>query len=257
MEQATPMVIATNKIFPNPHQPRKYFDEEELEKLAESIKNVGLLEPIMVRPVDDHYEIVHGERRWRAASSAGLPELQALVRPLTDQEAFELSLAENVQREGLTPLEEADAYRELQAQGQTQEQIARKIGKTQSYVAHKIRLLDLPDYITRYVRDKTLSEQHIRQVMKLKRVYGHGVMRDLTEVKGSLADSANYVNSEWAEGVLHYLRPEEYGLLFSYNAVSSEDKIGRVITDAYRLFAHYVLIIIASSLSGRLRRFGG
>lgn len=171
--------IDIEQIKPNPIQPRKHF--AELDSLSASIKEKGLLEPIMVRPIDGHYEIIHGERRWRAARMAGLKAMDVLVREATNQEAYELSLIENIQREDLTPIEEAKAFEQLQQQGYKQKAIASLIGKTQSYVAQKLRLLKVPEPITLYLQERALTENHIRQILKLREVYGPDLPRGISD----------------------------------------------------------------------------
>src|SRR5262245_42603086 len=129
-------------IDPNPQQARRQF--AAIDELAESFRRHGLLEPIVVRPVARRYEIIAGERRWRAAKVAGWATIEAVVRQATPEQAYEWGLVENVQRESLSPIEEAEAYQRLQAEGRTQKKIGVLVGKTQSYVSHKLRLLTLP-----------------------------------------------------------------------------------------------------------------
>jgi ParB/RepB/Spo0J family partition protein len=167
------MKLPIDRIRPNPSQPRKKF--VAIQELATSIKEKGLLEPILVRPVEGgFYEIIHGHRRWLAAREAGLEEIDANVRTdVSDQEAYELALVENVQREDLSPVEEAEAFRQLQAGGMTQQAIARTIGKTQSYVSHKLRLLNLTDDIIWFLDGGLLSEGHARQFLRLPEILKH------------------------------------------------------------------------------------
>lgn len=162
--------IAVGKIDPNPGQPREYF--AGIEELAESIKVEGPLEPIMVRPVGDRYQIVHGERRYRAARLAGMSELPAIVRDMDDATMFRLSLIENVQRSNLTPMEEARSFKRLADGGHTQTEIGRIVGKGQSYVSHKLRLLKAPPPLVYPLEVGKLTENHFRQVMRLKNIVG-------------------------------------------------------------------------------------
>ena len=136
-------------IRPNPRQPRKRFAEESLKELADSIREKGLLQPLLVRPQGDGYELVAGERRYRAALMAGLQEVPAVVKDLTDREALELALVENLQREDLSPVEEARGYQALLEMGLTQEEVARRVGKARSTVANALRLLQLPPEASR------------------------------------------------------------------------------------------------------------
>jgi ParB/RepB/Spo0J family partition protein len=174
------MKIRLTDIDANPGQPRQHF--EGIAELAESIREQGLLSPIMVRPVaDGRYQIVHGERRYRACVLAGLAEIEAVVRDLTDDEAFQLAVVENVQREDLTPIEEAKSYKRLQDMGYNQGQIAQMIGKGRTYVAHKVRLLSVPSCLTWYL-NYGLSENHLRQVLRLKQYMGGAKSKCLKDI---------------------------------------------------------------------------
>ena len=154
-------------LHPNPNNPRKYFAEEELESLAKSLKDKGLLQPLVVRPRNDgSFEIVAGERRWRASQRAGLHEIPVLIRELGDRETLEIALIENVQRSDLNPLEEARAYRQLIEQYQyTQLQLAEGIGKSRSHIANTMRLLTLPDSILKQIEDGSLTAGHARSLI--------------------------------------------------------------------------------------------
>lgn len=160
-------------IDPDAEQPRKHFDQATIAELATSMQSSGLASPILVRPTGERFLIVHGERRWRAAQSLGWETIPAIVRDLDPDEARWLSLIENIQRQDLTPIEEAEAYqahlsiRDIAA-GLTQEQLARKIGKTQSAIAQKLRLLTLPKPVATYIRRGALTEGHARQLLKLR-----------------------------------------------------------------------------------------
>jgi ParB family transcriptional regulator, chromosome partitioning protein len=154
-------------LHPNPNNPRKHFAEEELESLAQSLKDKGLLQPLVVRPRNDgSFEIVAGERRWRASQRAGLHELPVLIRELGDRETLEIALIENVQRSDLNPLEEARAYRQLIEQyDYTQQQLAEGIGKSRSHIANTMRLLTLPETILRQIEDGSLTAGHARSLI--------------------------------------------------------------------------------------------
>ena len=170
--------ILLSLIDPDPDQPRKHFDADLLAELARSVDSNGLAVPILVRPVGERFVIVHGERRYRAAQSLGWASIAAEVRDVTPDQAHWLSLVENVQRADLSPIEEAQAYQERLAGGLTQAALGERIGKSQSYIAHKLRLLELPGPIKSYLERGLLSEGHIRQVMRLRKVYGADLMRD-------------------------------------------------------------------------------
>lgn len=151
----------------SPNNPRKHFADQDLDELANSIRDKGLLQPIVVRPVaDGGYEIVAGERRWRAAQRAGVHEVPVLIRELTDGEALEIALIENIQRSDLNPLEEARAYGMLLEQfSYTQQQLAESIGKSRSHIANTLRLLNLPESVRRQIEEGSLTAGHARALV--------------------------------------------------------------------------------------------
>jgi ParB family chromosome partitioning protein len=159
--------IEIRLIDPNPKQPRREFDSEKLGELADSIREHGLVQPIVVRPKGDaRYEIVAGERRWRAAQLAGLTKVPALVREFTEQESMEIALIENLQREDLNPLEEAEAYRLLLDQfGLTQEELARRLGKSRPQISNTLRLLQLSAPVRSLVQGGQLSMGHAKVLL--------------------------------------------------------------------------------------------
>jgi ParB family chromosome partitioning protein len=159
--------VPIDRIRANPNQPRRDFDEKELEDLAASIREKGVIQPLILRPrPDGGYEIVAGERRWRAAQLAGLHELPAVVRDLSDSEMLELAIIENVQRADLNPLEEAQGYRQLMDRfGHTQERLAEALGKSRSHIANLLRLLTLPDAVLELVRGGKLTAGHARALV--------------------------------------------------------------------------------------------
>ena len=152
-----------NEVEPNRDQPRKNFDEDALLELSDSIKQFGVLQPLLVRKRKDYYEIIAGERRWRAAKLANLKEVPVIIKKLTEQEVVEISLIENIQRKDLTPLEEAAAYQTLmETYGLTQQQVAEAVGRSRSAVANSIRLLSLSENVQEMLRDKKLTEGHAK-----------------------------------------------------------------------------------------------
>ncbi len=157
---------------PNPYQPRRQFDDVEINELTSSIREKGVLQPIIVRPVADaadSFQIVAGERRWRASQKAGLHKVPVLVKNLTDQETFELSLIENVQRSDLNPIEEARAYQALIDEfDHTQEKLAQVVGKSRSHIANLLRLLGLPENLQRLLFEGQLSAGHARALIGLE-----------------------------------------------------------------------------------------
>ena len=153
-------------IRPNPYQPRDRFDEEGLGALADSIREVGLLQPVLVRPAGDGYELVAGERRWRAARRAGLQVIPAIVRQTEDHKALQAALVENLQRDDLNPLEEAAAYQQMiEDFSMTHDQVAATVGKSRAAVSNTLRLLLLPPSIQRALRDDRLSMGHARALL--------------------------------------------------------------------------------------------
>jgi ParB/RepB/Spo0J family partition protein len=160
--------IPVAHIDPDPNQPRKHFDQATIDELAQSMHANGLAVAILVRPVADRYVIVHGERRWRAAQHLTWATIPAIVRDISADEAQWLALIENVQRADLTPIEEARAFQLHLATGMTQEALGARIGKSQSYIAQKLRLLGLPDPLVYYLDRRVLTEGHARQILRLK-----------------------------------------------------------------------------------------
>ena len=160
--------ILNNDILPNRFQPRKYFDEEEILQLSESIKEHGLINPIIVRKLGDKYEIVAGERRYKANILAGNDSIPAIIMDINDKESSEIAVVENVQRKDLNAIEEAISYKRILDIGyMTQEQLAQKMGKSQSAIANKIRLLKLSDDVQDALMRKEISERHARSLLKL------------------------------------------------------------------------------------------
>lgn len=166
---ATETYVKLSKIEPNRNQPRKNFDQEELESLAASLKQKGMISPIIVTKRKDHYEIVAGERRWRAAHIAGLTEIPVLIREYTEQEIDEISIIENVQREDLNSIEEANAYKRLMDEYKyTQEVVAEKMGKSRAAITNTLRLLKLSEKIQKMIVEKKLSEGHARALLAVE-----------------------------------------------------------------------------------------
>jgi ParB family chromosome partitioning protein len=175
-----PRTVPIEAIRPSPFQPRRRFAEAELDGLVQSIREKGIVQPLLVRPVDDlvdnvvadsgapgaEFELVAGERRWRAAQRAGLHEVPVVIRPFGDSEVLEIALVENLQREDLTPLEEAEAYsRLMQEFGHSQAEVAETIGKSRSHVANTLRLLGLPPAVKRQLDEGALSAGHARALL--------------------------------------------------------------------------------------------
>ncbi len=184
--------IPINQIGANPDQPRKTFTESELSELASSIKEQGVLQPILLRAVagrDYLYEIVAGERRWRASQMAGLSEIPALIKTLTNENAMEIALIENVQRENLNPIEEADAYQNLmQKCGYEIADVVRLIGKSDSYIRNSLRLISLPESVRSQVADGLISASHARTIAVAENP--EQLANEIIREKLSVADAA-------------------------------------------------------------------
>ena len=163
-------LLPLHKVEPNPGQPRQDFDPEALQALADSITQHGVVQPLSVRPLENgYYQIIAGERRWRAARLAGLAEIPAVIMDADDRKTMELALIENLQRQDLNPVEEALGYRTLlEEYGLTQEETANQVGKSRPAVANALRLLALPEQVLEWLRDGSLSAGHARAVLSLK-----------------------------------------------------------------------------------------
>lgn len=160
--------LEMDKLRPNPFQPRSKFDPASIAELAQSIQEAGILQPIVVVPNEDHYTIIVGERRWRAAQKLGLKTLPAIIRHMTEEQQLEAALVENVQREDLNPLEIATAYQKMTEDLHlTQEQVAQKVGKDRASIANYIRLLKLPQRVQNMVAEDKLSMGHARTLLSL------------------------------------------------------------------------------------------
>ena len=164
-------IVKITKVEPNREQPRKHFDEDALQELADSIKQFGLLQPILVQDRGDYYEIIAGERRWRAAKLAGLKEVPVIIRNYTNQEIVEISLIENIQREDLNPIEEAMAYKRLLEEfNLKQDEVAERVSKSRTTVTNSMRLLKLCDGVQQMIIDDMLSTGHARALIPIEDV---------------------------------------------------------------------------------------
>ncbi len=165
---AAETVVKITQVEPNREQPRKNFDEDALQELADSIKQFGLLQPILVQDRKTHYEIIAGERRWRAAKLAGLKEVPVIIRDYTEQEIVEISLIENIQREDLNPIEEAQAYKRLLTEfNLKQDEVAERVSKSRTAVTNSMRLLKLCDEVQQMIIDDMLSTGHARALISI------------------------------------------------------------------------------------------
>ncbi|MBE6138623.1 MAG: ParB/RepB/Spo0J family partition protein [Firmicutes bacterium] len=168
MDNRKVVELPLDDVLPNRFQPRIKFNEESINELSESIKEHGVIQPIVVRPVGDRYEIIAGERRYKATTLAGLKTIPAIITDLNDKDSAEVALIENVQRQDLTPIEEAISYKKILDMGYlTQENLAEKLGKNQSTVANKLRLLNLDEEVQEALLNEKISERHARSLLKL------------------------------------------------------------------------------------------
>lgn len=210
--------LAIAEIQPNPDQPRKAFDEEELANLADSIRKEGLLQAIIVRPKDGKYQIVAGERRWQASKIAGLESVPVRIVEMDDEQALRIALVENLQRSDLNAMEEARGYKDLMAKGDlTQAELAAAVSKSRSAVANSLRLLDLPKQVQDYVYDGALTAGHARAILSIpeeekrtnladKIIAEHLTVRDAENI-------ARLVASGSTERAKHVPLPRSYKLV--------------------------------------------
>ena len=168
-EKKETLLLKTSQLEPNKDQPRKKFDEEAIEELAQSIKQYGIIQPIIVCKRDDYYQIIAGERRWRAAKKAGIREVPVVVKEYTEKEIAEISLIENIQREDLNPIEEAKSYKRLIDEYKlTQEELSERVSKSRTEIANKMRLLKLHDDVQKMLISGALSAGHARALLGLE-----------------------------------------------------------------------------------------
>lgn len=164
-----PIMMKINDVEPNRDQPRKYFEEDALLELADSIKQFGILQPLIVQKRNDYYEIIAGERRWRAAKQAGIKEVPVIIKEYTDQEIVEISLIENIQRENLNPIEEAQAYKRLLNEfSLKQDEVAERVSKSRTAVTNSMRLLKLDERVQQMIIDDMISTGHARALLAIE-----------------------------------------------------------------------------------------
>lgn len=166
---AGPIMMKINDVEPNRDQPRKHFEEDALLELADSIKQFGILQPLIVQKRNDYYEIIAGERRWRAAKQAGIKEIPVIIKEYTDQEIVEISLIENIQRENLDPIEEAQAYKRLLNEFRLkQDEVAERVSKSRTAVTNSMRLLKLDERVQQMIIDDMISTGHARALLAIE-----------------------------------------------------------------------------------------
>lgn len=197
VEKPVDIKIKINKVEPNRDQPRKVFDEDALLELSDSIKQFGILQPILVQKKDDYYEIIAGERRWRAAKMAGLKEVPVIVKEFTKQEVVEISLIENIQRENLNPIEEAMAFKRLIEEfSLKQDEIAERVSKSRTAVTNSMRLLKLDEQVQQMVISEMISTGHARALLSLENgEVQHTVAMKIFDEKLSVRETEKLVKS--------------------------------------------------------------
>ena len=191
-EPNSPTSLPIEYIIPNQNQPRKDFAQDELSSLASSIRETGIIQPILVRKNDDSYEIVAGERRWRAAQIANIHEVPVVIKELTNEEVVKISIIENIQRVDLNPIEEANSYNQLIKEfGYTQEKVATSLGKSRSYITNALRLLSLPNSIIKHLQEGKLSSGHARALVGVAN--SENLARKIIDENLSVRDIENIV----------------------------------------------------------------
>jgi len=199
-EPKTLVYCGIEEILPNRSQPRKHFDEAKLEELAESIKEKGILEPLIVRRTEQGYELIVGERRWRAAQKAGLKEIPVLVKETERREALEISLIENLQREDLNPIEEAEAFKQLIEEFHiSQEDLSKRIGKDRTTVTNSLRLLKLPPEVRDHLLQNRITSGHARAILSLENKEKQKELCTLIIKRGLSVRETEAIAKRWAE----------------------------------------------------------
>ena len=190
-------IVDINKVEPNREQPRKNFDEDALLELSESIKQFGLLQPILVQDRKTYYEIIAGERRWRASKLAGLKEVPVIIRNYTEQEIVEISLIENIQREDLNPIEEAQAYKRLLTEfNLKQDEIAERVSKSRTAVTNSMRLLKLCDEVQQMIINDMISTGHARAIISIENAEEqYALAQKIFDEKMSVRDVEKYIKN--------------------------------------------------------------
>jgi len=216
--------VKITMVEPNRDQPRKNFNEDALLELSESIKQFGLLQPILVQDRKDHYEIIAGERRWRAAKMAGLKEVPVIIRNLSEQEIVEIALIENIQREDLNPIEEAQAYRRLLTEfNLKQDEVAEKVSKSRTAVTNSMRLLKLCDEVQQMVIDDMISTGHARTILSVENPEEqYALAQKIFDEKLSVRDVEKYVKN--MNKPVKPKKPEDTSLEAIYQKIEEELK---------------------------------
>jgi ParB family chromosome partitioning protein len=236
--------ISVSDIRPNPRQPRRFFDEARIAELAESIRHQGVLQPLIVRKIDQGYELIIGERRLRAAQRAGLDRVPVVIKEVSDAESMEMALVENIQREELTPIEEALAYRQLMDELQlTQEEVATRVGKSRPVITNLLRVLNLPDEIKDEVDRGHLSVGHARALLALdapeqqidlaRQIMRHGL--SVRETETLVAQRTTQSGEDPRTEASPPSDPENLALRRNIHVVALEEELTRTLSTKVRL----------------------
>ena len=246
-EKEPQTLVKITKVEPNREQPRKNFDEDALQELADSIKQFGLLQPILVQDRKDYYEIIAGERRWRAAKLAGLKEVPVIIRNYTEQEIVEISLIENIQREDLNPIEEAQAYKRLLTEFHLkQDEVAERVSKSRTAVTNAMRLLKLNEKVQQMVIDEMLTTGHARALLGIEdQDIQYVLAQQIFDQKLSVRDTEKLVKSMQNEKKGKKKEPEKLDskLLAIYSDLEEQMK---------KIMGTKVLINSKNSNSGKI-----
>jgi ParB family chromosome partitioning protein len=232
------MELDIGRIDPAEGQPRSSFKESALEELAQSIRHNGIIQPLVVRRRGDRFQIIAGERRWRAAQKAGLHTVPCIVKEVSDDNTLEISLIENIQREELNPIEEANAYKKLLDRGElTQEEVSQRVGKTRSSITNALRLLKLPVEIQKLVEDERLSMGHARALLSLDSVEQQiAIAREIITKSLSVRDTEQIVKRSQTAGHAHIQKPSRVSNnTEAPNILAAETKLSKRLGSPVRI----------------------
>lgn len=242
------LLLKITDIEPNREQPRKHFDEDALLELSDSIKQFGIIQPLIVQKKEDHYEIIAGERRWRAAKMAGLKEVPAIIKSYTDREILEISLIENIQRENLNPIDEARAYKKLLTEFHLkQDEVAERVSKSRTAVTNSMRLLKLDERVQQMVIDEMITTGHARALLSIEdkeqqykiamQVFDQKLsVRDVEKLMKTMQNTENRKEKPQPENAFIYENLEEKMKVLFGTKVSINHKAnhkGKIVIDYY------------------------
>ena len=225
-EKTSEIKVKITKVEPNKEQPRKSFDEDALIELSESIKQFGILQPLLVQDKKDYYEIIAGERRWRAAKMAGLKEVPVIIKDFTEQEVVEISLIENIQRENLNPIEEAIAYKRLLTEfNLKQDEVAERVSKSRTAVTNSIRLLKLDEKVQQMVIDDMISTGHARALLGIEdKEKQYQIAQEIFDKKLSVRETEKLVKKMQKEKIAPEKEKLDEKTLVAYHDVEEKMK---------------------------------